>query len=521
MIRLTILCIIHAARSEFTGRAAVFHATTTNLCNRDVKDAHGNPVPCGISRARETFGLTLPGMEDGSLTTREHIIITKDGNVRVKAIPSRPYQYFMYIETPKNVKLHQLYNHQAIALVDSTPEFEAHRLYGSGMKQDGWTDEGMTNLDGKTLHRWTKRGPQGLDKTSRFNYTAVYRTCMYPDVWTFFTDSNDSRPVKLVGSNSICNKALRVTEYSNYRVLDETLTVGDSIQVMYEMYGIKSRMLSVGEAQNVPKVCEDLLAAPYVCEAEREFFGDGQEVDWTPSGRMMRGATANQDIISYFDIAEGSAAYTFFHHQYDRRLLQLLKFEFPSNCNKTGGTSTLNFCLFVAVDATMSTYSLEAGLTFVDVNNKSKQALLFITVVIGKSQGQHVMRLGVVAMGTATVWQMGAGVSLSIDVTVDGQVSDDTEKEIFTAQIRVSVSFNVNLPEVGSIMDCTIYAKIGITAAPNNDITAYGEIGTSVSLLIAGAGTGINIKGNTLDNQPNVWSFKSEVFLTAWVNIIV
>ncbi|KAF4727186.1 hypothetical protein FOZ62_012507, partial [Perkinsus olseni] len=113
----------------FTGRAAVFHATTTNLCNRDVKDAHGNPVPCGISRARETLGLTLPGMEDGTLTTREHIIITKDGNVRVKAMPSRPYQYFMYVETPKNVKLHQLYNHQAIPLVDSTPEFEAHRLY--------------------------------------------------------------------------------------------------------------------------------------------------------------------------------------------------------------------------------------------------------------------------------------------------------------------------------------------------------------------------------------------------------
>ncbi|KAF4705907.1 hypothetical protein FOZ63_012993 [Perkinsus olseni] len=72
------------------------------------------------------------------------------------------------------------------------------------------------------------------------------------------------------------------------------------------MYGIKSRMLSVGGAQNVPKVCEDLLGAPYVCEAERECFGDGQEVDWTPPGRMMRGATASQDIIQYFDIADSA-----------------------------------------------------------------------------------------------------------------------------------------------------------------------------------------------------------------------
>ncbi|KAF4687013.1 hypothetical protein FOZ60_004631 [Perkinsus olseni] len=482
MIQLTILCVIYAVHAEFTGRAAVFHATTTNLCNKDVKDAHGNPVPCGKSRARETLGLTLPGMEDGSLTTREHIIIAKDGNVRVKAMPSRPYQYFMYTETPKNVKLHQLYNHQAIALADSTPEFEAQRLYGAGLSEDGWTDEGMTNLDGKTLHRWTKRGPQGLDKASGFNYTAVYQTCMHPDVWTFYTDSDDSKPVKLVGSNSFCNKALRVTEYSNYRTLDETLTVEDSIKEVHTMYGIGSRILSVGESQEVPKVCEDLLGAPYVCESEREFFGDGQEVDWIPSGRRMRGATESQDIIPYFDVAEGTAAYTFFHHQYERRLLQLLKFEFPSNCNNTGGTSALNFCLFVAVDATMSTYTLKAGLTFVD---------------------------------------MGAGVSLSIVVSVQGKVSDDTAQKIFRAEIKISVSFNVNLPGFGSVMDCTVYAKIGITAAPNNVITAYGEIGRSISLLFAGAGAGVNIKGNTLNNQPNTWAFKSEVFLTAWVNILV
>ncbi|KAF4687012.1 hypothetical protein FOZ60_004630 [Perkinsus olseni] len=505
MIQLTILSIIYAVHAEFTGRAAVFHATTTNLCNKDVKDAHGNPVPCGKSRARETLGLTLPGMEDGSLTTREHIIIAKDGNVRVKAMPSRPYQYFMYTETPKNVKLHQLYNHQAIALADSTPEFEAQRLYGAGLSEDGWTDEGMTNLDGKTLHRWTKRGPQGLDKASGFNYTAVYQTCTHPDVWTFYTDSDDSAPVKLVGSNSFCNKALRVTEYSNYRTLDETLTVEDSIKEVHTMYGIGSRILSVGESQEVPKVCEDLLGAPYVCESEREFFGDGQEVDWIPSGRRMRGATESQDIIPYFDVAEGTAAYTFFHHQYERRLLQLLKFEFPSNCNNTGGTSALNFCLFVAVDATLSTYTLKAGLTFVDVNDKNKKAFLFVDVVIGKDQGQPVLKLEVVAQGSVTV----------------ARPRMIQQKNIFTAEMQISVSFNVNLPVVGSIMDCTVYAKIGITAAPNNVITAYGEIGASISLLVAGAGAGVNIKGNTLNNQPNTWAFKSEVFLTAWVNILV
>ncbi|KAF4682479.1 hypothetical protein FOZ60_010481 [Perkinsus olseni] len=521
MIQVTILCIIYAVRAEFTGRAAVFHATTTNLCNRGLKDAHGNPVPCGISRARETLGLTLPGMEDGSLTTREHIIIAKDGNVRVKAMPSRPYQYFMYTETPKNVKLHQLYNHQAIALIDSTPEFQAQRLYGAGLSKDGWTVGGLANIDGKTLHKWTKRGPQGIDKASGFNYTAVYQTCMQPNVWTFYTDSDDSKPVKLVGSNSFCNKVLRVTEYSNYRTLDETLTVEDSIKEVHTMYGIGYRILSVGESQEVPKVCEDLLGAPYVCESEREFFGDGQGVDWIPSGRRMRGATESQDIISYFDVAEGTAAYTFFHHQYERRLLQLLKFEFPPNCNNTGGTAFLNFCLFVAVDATISTYTLKAGMTFVDVNDKNKKAQLFLAIVVGKELGQSVLRLELVAQGSVTVWQMGEGASLSIVVSIEGKVSDDTAKQIFRAEAKIAVSFRVNLPVVGSIMDITIYAKIGITAAPNNVITAYGEIGVGISLFIVGAGAGINIKGNTLDNLPNKWAFKSEAFVTAWVNIIL
>ncbi|KAF4757901.1 hypothetical protein FOZ63_021569, partial [Perkinsus olseni] len=154
----------------------------------------------------------------------------------------------------------------------------------------------------------------------------------------------------------------------------------------------------------------------------------------------------------------------------------------------------------------MSTYTLKAGLTFVDVNDKNKKASLFVDVVIGKELGKKVLRLEVVAQGSATVWQMGEGFSLSIVVSVQGK-------------IKISVSFNVNVPTFGSIMDCTVYAKNGITAAPNNVITAYGEIGKSISLLIAGACAGVNVKGNTLNNQPNKWAFKSEAFLVAWVNL--
>ncbi|EER01200.1 hypothetical protein Pmar_PMAR028854 [Perkinsus marinus ATCC 50983] len=53
----------------------------------------------------ETCGLTLPGMEDGSVTIREDMIVAKDGPIRVKAMPSRPYQFLMTVESPETKRI--------------------------------------------------------------------------------------------------------------------------------------------------------------------------------------------------------------------------------------------------------------------------------------------------------------------------------------------------------------------------------------------------------------------------------
>ncbi|KAF4648970.1 hypothetical protein FOL47_002602, partial [Perkinsus chesapeaki] len=99
------LCFIFSILLGFPDQASAFkpvnmrmHLLTRTVCNKDVKDVHGNPAPCGKSMAMETYGLTLPGMEDGSITTREDMIVAKDGQVTVKAMPSRPYQFIMTVE---------------------------------------------------------------------------------------------------------------------------------------------------------------------------------------------------------------------------------------------------------------------------------------------------------------------------------------------------------------------------------------------------------------------------------------
>ncbi|KAF4728234.1 hypothetical protein FOZ62_015267, partial [Perkinsus olseni] len=94
------------------------------------------------------------------------------------------------------------------------------------------------------------------------------------------------------------------------------------------------------------------------------------------------------------------------------------------------------------------------------------------------------------------------------------------DKRTFAAEIEIKVTFNVNVPVAGSIIHWDVWAKVGCTAAPNNNITAYGEIGTSVSLWIAGAGVSIDVKGNTMDHLPNKWQFFSGVNLNAWVNVL-
>ncbi|EER10062.1 hypothetical protein Pmar_PMAR007059 [Perkinsus marinus ATCC 50983] len=509
------------------------HMSTRTICNPDVKDVHNNPAPCGKSMAMETYGLTLPGMEDGSVTIREDMIVAKDGLIRVKAMPSRPYQFLMTVESPETKRIDQLYKNQAITISETKQEPESVRLLGAAkapgsLQEDGWTSEGTTTLNGATVHKYIKWGPQGVDATSKANYSALYQTGMYPDHWIFYTDSNDEKPVKLLGINSIRGKTLQETDYSNHEELDDAIDIAEAEKEMHTTYQItSSRRLGENDV-DAPPVNLDYINATFIAEDERTFFEDAEEVDWLGPQRLrtgLSGAFGARAGVMYFGIPKGSAADTFFHTEYNRRMVQLVKFEFPTSCRNDEGKQVQRYCLFVSVDATMEKFSLNAGMTFVDVKDDKKSASLKVIIEIGKSDGAPVLNLSVKAEGCAIVWQWGEGVSLNIVVCISGSASGkdllQPDKRTFKAEIEIKVTFNLNLPVVGSIIHWSIWAKLGCTAKPNNVITAYGEIGTGISLLLAGAGVSVDIKGNTMDNVPNKWQFFSGVNLNAWVNVVV
>ncbi|KAF4655841.1 hypothetical protein FOL47_009262 [Perkinsus chesapeaki] len=505
------------------------HITTETICNKDVVDIHGNPAPCGKSMAMETYGLTLPGMEDGSITTREDMIVAKDGQVTVKAMPSRPYQFIMTVEGSETKRLVQFFKNQAVTISESQQEPESVRLLGAAkapgsLAEDGWTHEGTTTLDGATVHKYTKRGPQGVDPKTKANYTALYQTGMYPDHWTFYTDSNDDKPVKLIGMNSFNVKTLQETDYANHEELDENMDVAQAEKEMHSTYQItSSRRLGEGDA-DAPPVNTDFLTATFIAEDERNYFEDAQDLDWMKAGRLRAGASKAAAGVMYFDITKGSAADTFFHHEFNRRMVEVVRFEFPKKCIDNQGKQAQKYCLFISTDVTTEKLTITAGMTFVAVNNDKASAHLTFSAEIQKSKGAPILNLSVEAGGCATVWQYGGTVSLSIVVCISGKASGKDllqPDRSFAAEIEIKATFNVHVPYAGNIIDWAVTSQVRCTAAANNDITAYGSIGTSVSAKVAGADVSLDIKGNTMDHLSNKWQFFSGVNLNAWVNVWV
>ncbi|KAF4720757.1 hypothetical protein FOZ63_000787, partial [Perkinsus olseni] len=181
--------------------------TTKDFCNPDLKDGHGNRAPCGISQARETYGLRLPGMEDGVLTTREDIIVTKDGQVSVKALPNYPYQFIMTVGSPESKRVEHFYDHKSSVLAHTQVPSHASRLQNAGidpgdLEAQGWTRDGVDKLNGAVVSKWLRKGPEGLDSKDGTNYTALYQTGLAPDTWVVFIDESVQQPVRLLAINT-------------------------------------------------------------------------------------------------------------------------------------------------------------------------------------------------------------------------------------------------------------------------------------------------------------------------------
>ncbi|KAF4684330.1 hypothetical protein FOZ60_007991 [Perkinsus olseni] len=174
--------------------------------------------------------------------------------------------------------------------------------------------------------------------------------------------------------------------------------------------------------------------------------------------------------------------------------------------------------------AFQASFSLSVGIRLPDVNKPGRVAELALAVSLSLAPDNKnlVLDLSVKASGCAVVWELGEGISISITVclTAKGGVHYSNSTLSFAASVGASISFDVNLPVIGSIIDFTINGELGCTAAPNNTVTAYGKIGVSHSVLIAGASITFDIVAATADHLPNKWQFSSGVTLSAWISLI-
>ncbi|EEQ98580.1 hypothetical protein Pmar_PMAR003901 [Perkinsus marinus ATCC 50983] len=503
------------------------HVTTKDFCNKDLKDAHGNPAPCGVSQSMGTFGLTLPGMEDGFVTTREDIIITKDGQVSIKALPNYPYQFIMTVEALESTRVEQLYDHQSVVLVDTPTSSYVQRLLSmdtADLEEQGWIHEGTADIHGAKMSRWSKKGPEGVDPEAGTNYTALYQTGLMPDTWVLFVDENIHQPVKLLAINTyVGNKIFQETAFDRFEGLDEDLNVDSATEAMYNTYRIDSRRhLGGGAGNSGPPVLTDHIAPDLLPERSRVFVEENDLVDWMSERRSLRQNGMSKGI-KYFTIEENSAADLYFHALAHRQLVQVLNFEFPQGCSSgKSADATKKYCLFASVDASLDkSITVKAGMTYKDVLNPDITAHLSLSVSLKKTSDAAVLDLEFEAGGCAVVFQFGEGVSLSINVCIYGKAGGKSllqpDNRTFHGEAGVSVSFNVNLPTVGSVINWTIEAKVNCTAKPHNEISAYGMIGTSVSLKVAGAGVSLDIKGNTVEHIANQWEFASNVNFNAFV----
>ncbi|KAF4650091.1 hypothetical protein FOL47_001453 [Perkinsus chesapeaki] len=224
--------------------------------------------------------------------------------------------------------------------------------------------------------------------------------------------------------------------------------------------------------------------------------------------------------IEYFTIEKNSAADIYFHALSGRQLAQVVNFEFPKGCR---ASNTTKYCLSAVVDIGLEgSVSVKAGITFTEPSRPDFSAYLRLSVTLKKDANATVLDLFFEAGGCATVFQYGEGVSVSVNVCLNGNAGGtdllQPDKRTFRGEASITVVFRVQLTKRVRF-NWTIEGYVNCTAKPNNEISAYGRITTGIDLKVSSAHVGLDILGNTVDNIANKWEFVSNVLFKAHIGV--
>ncbi|KAF4747143.1 hypothetical protein FOZ63_009328 [Perkinsus olseni] len=495
-----------------------FQVETKTYCLEGLKDPHGKAPPCSTSTAVETEGLTLPGMDDGTLMTRAHLPLpVLHAHIDREALGESS----VTVERPFDGKALRVGEGPTGA--DSPP----YTPFDSMTLQDaGWTLRGMVEKDGVMVNKWVKESFDGVDPSTGANLSTIYWADLAPDTWTLYIDEENEKPLHLIASNRRNNDDIhQEITFTNFRENDGVMDAHEAHKYMCDSYDIIEEPLQAADDTDAPEShlsFRDSLLSGHI-PADPEFVAE--PVEWMSEGRR-RLRSSSFPVIPYFTISEGTAAATYFKRVGARRqLLTAFEFEFPHAC--ANGTNDGGKCLFAKLDVLgqFSTASLTMGMRIPDVHNPKYKAELavYASLTFKPDEESFALDFGISASGCAVIWELGAGISASISVCLKGRgggIYDDSTFSI-DAAISITATFGINVPVVGTLIDFTITGEIGCKAAPKNVITAYGKVGVHHSIGIAGAGIELDIIGTTVDHALNQWQFSSGVNVGAWINIVV
>ncbi|KAF4675440.1 hypothetical protein FOL47_007748 [Perkinsus chesapeaki] len=495
-------------------------------CVQDAVDAHDNLIPCKESRKAETLGMTLPGMEDGILTTRSHTIVTADGEVAVEAHPSHPYQYFMNIKTADSYRVEHLVGGRSYLVGEIATHPRVAPTFGGSatLEEDEWTFDESRCAGNTCEDVWTKDSLVEPGTPNGIHFTAMYSSNLMPNKWTLYMNHYDYTPLRIVASNDMHEGTVhQEVIFKRFHKHSGHLSVLEARERLLDIYQTKS------DARGLSPVEAGGLAGHTHHFRSQLLHGMIPEIsrlpsvlsDWHQINDSTGVATIRYDIIE-----PGSAADLYFSALEDRRVLnEVMDFEYPKGCAKKNISD--HYCLSVDANETVAEdqFSLEAGITIPDVHHPADTATLKLHAILGlKNDNGLALDFSLEAQGCAVVWQGGVVVSLAVTACLSAHATGhdllDPATRTFSGAITVSIIFHLKIPKWHVPAAVQVDGTIGCSAHPSNNITAFGRLGVTVSVPHAGASMIFDLAAATTDHKANRWEFASGVSLSAPYNFL-
>ncbi|KAF4657930.1 hypothetical protein FOL47_008234 [Perkinsus chesapeaki] len=472
---------------------------TVYHCNARLKTPDGKSTTCGHSRTSETFGRTLPLMDDGTLTILEDTFVVEDGQASVVAWPSRPYQYMAYVFKNNERSVYQFYNH--VSYLIRKDDVKSEQSFGTNVSllDYDWKYQGLKLVKGVNRSVWasTEGLPEGHGG-EKFNFLGDGE--VVPNKWILYLDETNTTLYNIEAVGGPKDTLLQTSEITYWKSLDDSMTVKDALASINNIYGVEKQIPGPADPDAVPYVHPVLADTHIITEDTRQFF---QFI--TPADCKPRTSEGPPSPIDCYRIEKGTSSYAFFHDNAEsnaRCLIKLNRFQYPSGCKRNPNlVQDPNVCLFIDVDFNQGSLEADVGIVPQDITSPTTRAVAGFTTLMSWPGGENIESVTISGRSCAVVWQAGvdakSGVSLSLCVKGDA-----------TSKKDVKLSMSVTYSQVGGSGKFTTTNDLRGSALPKNiTVVVEGAVSGSAETNATSALVSYDVNVSNRRHMMNEWAF--------------